>query len=215
MTAGRGKRREWLSYVLPVAVMLALLAAGAYLLHDMLGSKGGKPKRPPKISLLPDKPPPPPPPKEEKKPEPPERKEVKVETPQEPQPQAQNEPLKMEGAAGDGPSPFAAGTVTRENDFNTGARLSFAFYTNHLQRYLQEELAKNKRLRATDYRVMVRVWLARDGGVQRVELAGSSGDAEVDAAVRSALGAIAAVKEPPPENMPQPVKLRISNRGAG
>ena len=71
-----------------------------------------------KISILPDTPPPPPPPpKEEKKPEPPKdepkqvMREEQVKQVEAPKPA---EAIKMEGAAGDGPSAFAAGSVNRD-----------------------------------------------------------------------------------------------------
>lgn len=198
-------------------MLLAVLAGVAmvYLLKDLGGSGPVKKKQVTRITVLPDTPPPPPPPKEEPK-QPKETREVKVDQPKPaevPQPQ-QSEQLKMEGQAGDGPSPFAAGTVTRENAFGTGGRMAFSFYTNNLQRYLQEELAKDKRLRRADYRVRVRLWLAQDGAIQRVEISGSSGTPELDDSVRSALSAMPPVRERPPEGMPQPVHLRITNRGA-
>jgi protein TonB len=131
-------------------------------------------------------------------------------------PQAQNEPLKMEGAAGDGPSAFAAGSVSQEyKGGDVGGRMAFAFYTNNLQRHLQDELNRNRKLRERDYRVTVRVWLARDGSVQRAELVQSTGSGNLDELLRQALTQIVAMREAPPENMPQPVRIRIMARGAG
>lgn len=202
--------------VLAVAAVVSLVVWG---IAGVLGAKPGKTRQAPKISLLPDKPPPPPPPpKEEKKPEPPkdQQKEVKVEPPKEPMPQAQNEPLKMEGAAGDGPSVFAAGSVNREYVGGTvGGRMQQGFYADRLQRHLQAELNRKKGLRESDYRVTLQVWLGRDGSVRRVELAQSTGNASLDDVLRLALTEVAAMTEPPPENMPQPLRIRVTARGAG
>ncbi len=213
----RPRHARWLRLGGGLLLAAALLLAALVILLQGLGSgTRGVQRQMTRITVLPDTPPPPPP-KEEMRPDSPkaEPKETKAEPPKEPTPQAQGETLKMEGAAGDGPSPFVAGTVTRENVLAGGERMAFAFYTNGLQRYLQEALAKDKRLRGADYRLIVRLWLGGDGSIRRVELAGSSGNPEVDAQVRSALGALAAVPDAPPANMPQPVRLRISNRGAG
>lgn len=208
---------RWLRIALGVLAAVAVVGLVVWGIAGILGAKPGKTRQAPKISLMPDKPPPPPPPpKEEKKPEPKDQqKEMKVEPPKEPIPQAQNEPLKMEGAAGDGPSAFAAGSVSQEyKGGSVGGRMAFAFYTNNLQRHLQDELARHKKLKGVDYRVTVRVWLSKSGAIQRVDLAGSSGNGEVDETLRRVLADVSALREPPPENMPQPIKVRITNRGA-
>src|SRR5262245_7843517 len=85
-----------------------------------------------RIALLPDTPPPPPPPPPERpKVEP---KEVMKQIDQ-PKPQLvpQPEQLKMEGQAGEGPSPFAAGEVQNDyigGDIGNGAR--FAAYVGRV-----------------------------------------------------------------------------------
>ncbi|MBL8490133.1 MAG: hypothetical protein JNM82_05075, partial [Rhodocyclaceae bacterium] len=120
------ERRDFLANLrswLPAIVLASLLAIGVYFAAKAFMQTSGAPKRPPKISLLPDKPPPPPPPpKIEKKPEAPkEQKEVKVEQ-QAPKDAPPPDPtLKMEGAAGEGPSMFAAGRVTSDDLSKLGA----------------------------------------------------------------------------------------------
>jgi len=210
--------RRWVSIVVIAVLGAALIALVTWGIMTLMGGKSGKPRKPPVVTLLPDKPPPPPPPpKEEKKPEPPkENKDVKIEPPKEaPQP-AQNEPLKMEGAAGDGDSAFGAGTVGREyaggNIGATGAVQGM--YAGRLQRHLQEQLSRNRKLKESDYRVTVRVWLRRDGTVEKADLAQSTGNSGLDELLREALLQVAAMREAPPENMPQPIRIRITARGA-
>lgn len=210
--------RRWVSIVVIAVLGAALIALVTWGIMTLMGGKSGKPRKPPVVTLLPDKPPPPPPPpKEEKKPEPPkENKDVKMEPPKEtPQP-AQNEPLKMEGAAGDGDSAFGAGTVGREyaggNIGATGAVQGM--YAGRLQRHLQEQLSRNRKLKESDYRVTVRVWLRRDGSVEKADLAQSTGNSGLDELLREALLQVAAMREAPPENMPQPIRIRITARGA-
>jgi periplasmic protein TonB len=159
-----------------------------------------------KIMLLPDKPPPPPPP-EKPKIEP--KNEIKqqidkpkVETPPEPQ------QLKMEGQAGEGPSPFAAGEVKNEyigGDIGNGA--GYAAYVGRVAQLIQDELTRHK-LKVPNARVFL--WLTPDGAVQRYEIEGASGDAEGQ--LRSAMANMGRVPEAPPQGMPMPMGLEISER---
>lgn len=210
--------RRWVSIVVIAVLGAAIIAIVTWGIMSLMGGKSGKPRKPPVVTLLPDKPPPPPPPpKEEKKPEPPkENKDVKIEPPKEALQPAQNEPLKMEGAAGDGDSAFGSGTVGREyaggNIGATGAVQGM--YAGRLQRHLQEQLSRNRKLKESDYRVTVRVWLRRDGSVEKADLAQSTGNNGLDELLREALLQVAAMREAPPENMPQPIRIRVTARGA-
>lgn len=225
-----GKEEDSASkWVIPV---FGLLVVGAlvYLAFTSINSgTGHKKAQQPKIALLPDTaPPPPPPPPPEKKIEP-EVKEDKPQPQQEdvPQPDKPPEPetIKMEGAAGDGPSAFSSGSVNKEYEKGEpligasgggGAnKMQFTLYASRATKHVQAELAKNKDLKGLDYRLNVRLWLNAGGGVQRVELASSTGDEAQDALLRQALVRIAPMSEQPPPNMPQPVTLRITNRVTG
>ena len=212
--------RSWVKIGVAAVVGIALLGLIVWGVKTLMNSKSDKPRKPPVVTLLPDKPPPPPPPpKEEKKPEPPkeDRKDIKVEQqPKEvPQP-AQNEPLKMEGAAGDGDSAFGSGTVGREYSGGTIGSTGAVqgMYAGRLQRHLQEQLSRNRKLKESDYRVTVRVWLRRDGSVERADLAQSTGNADLDELLQEALLQVSAMREAPPENMPQPIRIRVTARGA-
>lgn len=208
---------------LGLAVVVAALIGGAVLLVQGLGGEAQRPARQvTKITIIPDTPPPPPPPpKEQPKPEPKEApKQVKLDAPKPqdvPKPQA-DEPIKMEGEAGDGPSPFAAGPVTQEytgGEIGAGNGMQFAFYTNLLQRRIQNALQQAAALKGADFRVVVRVWLDADGRLTRSELADSTGDGALDAALRTAMAEVPAVGEAPPAGMPQPVRIRVTNRVTG
>ena len=210
--------RRWPKSLVASLLGLALLGLIAWGVKSLIGEKTGKSRKAPVVTLLPDKPPPPPPPpKDEKKPEPKEdKKDVKIEQPKEaPQP-AQNEPLKMEGAAGDGDSAFGAGTVGREYSGGTvGATgMQQGLYAGRLQRHLQEQLSRNRKLKESDYRVSLRVWLRRDGSVEKAELAQSTGNEALDELLKETLMQVAAMREAPPENMTQPIRIRITARGA-
>lgn len=215
-------------FFVPALLVLALVAGG-FLVRSMMGKGGDGPKRQNvKIAVLPDTPPPPPPPpKEEKKLEPkpdenkPQPQEQKpVEAPPEPQ------QLKMEGAAGDGPSAFSAGSVNSEykgGAIGTGAgggavgdRLAASSYGNAAKRELQAFLNREDGLRrAGDYKLPIAVWLRADGSLERWELQGGSGNAETDELLKKAMARFQGFKNPPPPNMPWPMRLQVSNRMAG
>lgn len=209
--------RSWL----PAIVLAALLAVGVYFAAKAFMQTSGAPKKPPKISLLPDKapPPPPPPPKIEKKQDSPrEQKEMKVD--QAPKDAPPPDPtLKMEGAAGEGPSMFAAGRVTSDDLSKLGAGgrepvvNPFNSYANAIRNELQRQLARNPDLRRRQYRIEVRVWVGGDGSLRRTELLGSTGDGDTDENIRRAFAALPSFSEAPPPNMPQPIRLRIVTSG--
>jgi protein TonB len=210
-------------------VLLAVLGGAAYYFVNMKGS--GAAKKPPKISLIPNTPPPPPPPpKEEKRPEPPkEQKEMKVE-----QVEQKNEPppdqsLKMEGAAGDGPSAFGGGKVGSEDLSKLGAPGviggsgsvgqrgplidPFNAYATSIKGELQRVLARKSELKRRRYGIEINVWISEDGRMARYEMLGTTQDEEIDGAIKSALAALPAFAEAPPPRMPQPVRLRIVASG--
>jgi protein TonB len=73
-------------------------------------------------------------------------------------------------------------------------------------------LAENKRVRKGHYTLMLNLWIGPDGQVQRFELANSTGSADLDRSLKVALAGLDRVREAPPGDMPQPVKLRITSR---
>lgn len=219
-----------LSAMRSVGTRIAILAGLLLILYgigvglvDLFSSHAPQKKRVANIRILPDvpPPPPPPPPREQPKEQP---REIKVEPPK-PQeaPPVPAEALKMEGAAGDGASPFAAGTVS--NDYkggDVGARIGgrdsayqFAFYTDQIKTLIEETLAKDKQLANGQYRVVIRIWLRPDGSPEKIELGGSSGDPATDELIKAALATMPSLPSRLPEDMPQPVKLRITAKRAG
>lgn len=207
----------------------AAACAAATLLLAACGDEPPRPQRMQTVKLLPDTPPPPPPRPEEKRPEP--KREDKP-VPQQPKPEAQPEAqaLRSDEAAGEGPgSGLVAGTVTQDyTDQKIGGRdaasapaavgvgrLAATAYASAATRALNDFLARERQLQQQDWRVPVHLWLQADGRVQRAELAGSTGDREVDEALRAALARFPGTGAPLPERMPQPVRLQVSNRMIG
>jgi len=213
----------WIRRVAISLVVAIVLGGLGYMLKGLFsGGSTGK-KAVTTIKLLPDTPPPPPPPKEPPKEQPKEVKEVK----EVPQPKPEETPpaevLKMEGAAGDGPSPFAAGTVSNEykgGDVGTmigggPSKYQFAWYTDLIKNKIEDAMAKDKVLANGAYKVVVKIWVAPNGRIERYELVGSSGDAERDVLLKKALDDMPPLSDAPPGDMPQPVKLRVTARSVG
>ena len=214
-------------FIVPGVIALALVG-GAWLLYKNLGSTSkGQRTQTVKIAVLPDTPPPPPP-KEEKKPEP-KPEESKPQPQEQPKPaEAPPEPqqLKMEGAAGDGPSAFGAGSVN--NDYKGGAvmtggsggtlsdKLAANSFGNAARRELNDYLNRDQALRrGGDYKLPVSLWVRADGSIERFQLDEASGNAELDARLRQTLAQFRGFRTPPPANVPQPIRLQVTNRMTG
>ncbi len=210
----------------PVAPMLPLMLAMSVWLAAC-SDEPAKPRRQQVVKLLPDTPPPPPPPPKPEDRPPPKPDDKPQEVPKaadEPQAQA----LKTDEAPGEGAgSGLGSGTV--KQDYRDGViggapasgpqfggnRLAAATYANAATRAINDFLQREKGLRRADYRLQVHVWLQPDGRVQRAELVGSSGDSAVDGALRDALQRFPGTAAPPPERLPQPLRLQVSNRTMG
>ena len=129
----------------------------------------------------------------------------------------------MEGAAGDGPSPFAAGAVNSEykgGDVGTkiGGRkglAAFAWFTGQVKVKVEEALAADKDLSIAQYRLVVLLWLNTDGYVERVELQGTSNKEKTEALIKKVLTGKLVANEPPPSDMPLPIKIRITSNNSG
>jgi periplasmic protein TonB len=234
LSAPPGQRNTWLKRI---ATVLGLLLAGGLIvamLYSFLHHGGARGKQIiHEIALI--KPPPPPPPKPaEKPPEPEIKKEVvKVDQPKPDEPKPLPEappPLKDLGVVGQGVAGgdlFGLGARSGGVDLIKSAPLesgggaggvklaekkSFGWYTSQVQLQFQEALGRNPKLQGRNYRVVVRVWLAGDGRVKRVDMLDSTGNAQLDSSLKLALSEVPKLAEAPPQDMPQPVKMRITSR---
>jgi protein TonB len=169
--------------------------------------------------------PPPPPPPEVKPPEPEvpkvQEKIPEPETPQETQEAPPDDQLGLDTEGSGSGDAFGLAAKKGGKDITelggpaTVNRAQYAWFTGLVQGQLQEQFQKNDKLRTADYRVVLRVWFAQDGSIERYELVGSSGNPEIDRNLRVAMDDMPRLKQAPPAGMPQPVKLRVTSRGAG
>lgn len=219
------KSKEFIRY-LPLAagvVLVLLIAVGVYFVKDMFQKPAQVKKQVQQITILQPPPPPPPPPPEIKQPEP-EIKEEKIEEP-EPEPEAKEEEAEAPpgeelgvdaegGAGGD-----AFGLVGKKGGrglIGGGGGNAILWYGGQLSKGVEKELERlleTGKARQAGYSVVLSIWVADDGKVSRAELNSSSGKPEVDAEIKSALVRLSlSLQTPPPEDMPQPLKIRFTSR---
>lgn len=215
---GKGLKR-----VLMILGALALIAAIAGIVMSFM-TEGKSKKRTviQQIAVMRPPPPPPPPKPEEKPPEPEiEKQEVKM-----PEPDTPPEPQQADAPASPDLGVDAQGTGNGDSfglvgkpggkDITTigggGGGNKFTWYAGLVQGEIQKALARNSKLRGAEFKAVVRIWLAADGKVQRSELAGSTGNAETDGLIKLALAEMQPLRESPPADMPQPIRLRVTSR---
>lgn len=212
----RSDASRWLRITGGVLLLAAAVAVVIYLLQGLGKSGPTQQRQVTRITVLPDTPPPPPPPPPKEQPK--ETKDIKQDQPKQVELPQEAQQLKMEGEAGEGASPFAAGSISKDyigGKVGDGGGMQFAFFSNALQRHIQDELARNRKLKLGDYRITVKVWIGTDGTIRRAELADSTGNPDTDRAIRAALTELGPLRTAVPENLPQPIKLRITNRMTG
>lgn len=168
--------------VIGVVVAAIVLALGAWGVRHLIGDAKPPARQVARIAVLPDTPPPPPPPKVERKEEPkPEAKpQAQVDPVPKPLAPPAPEPLKMEGAAGDAPSAFAAGPVSKDYaggpavSGGTGGgtvvdRAQERLYANSVRQVLRDELERQLSSDAGELSAQLALWIAADGRITRWE----------------------------------------------
>ena len=199
-----------------VVMLVVVGAAGYAAIGSLKGTQAPEPPKIQEISLVQPAPPPPPPPKLEEPPPP----ELTIEEPKpEPEPQAEDAPadeadpgseLGLDAEGGAGSDGFGLrGKKGGRGLIGGGDRNRW--YAGVLQRELQSQLADNDAARGDKYAVVVKLWISADGRIERFELLDSTGSSDGDDALRKTLSALH-VKDLPPEDLPQPLKLRIVSR---
>lgn len=218
-----GKKRSLRSKLPVIAggVFLALFTAGSIWVVKGFIDNAEAPDKPrvQTISLV--KPPPPKPP--EKLPEPekieqPKEEEVQVEAPPTPdQPQDAGPPpgeqlgLDADGGAGSDGFGLAARKGGRDITTLGGGGDRLAWFSKRISRQLEDELKRAKALQGKEYQVIAQLWFDVGGSVTRVRMDKGTGNTELDEVLRKEIQSLT-LRDPLPEDMPQPVKLRVVSR---
>lgn len=203
-----------------VAVCGTVLVGSGLWLKHFLGDD--TPQKKPSLQQITLIKPPPPPPPPEKPPEPVVKEEIKLAEPEpEPMDQADEPPpgpdlgVDAEGTgAGDG-----FGLVGRKGgaDLIGGSRGNpWAWYdaivNDAVNSAFQDALARENALKDKTYRVVVKVWIDANGKVSRLAVVDKTGDPKVDELIQDVLKNLRALRETPPADMPQPLKIRVTSR---
>ena len=209
---------------LVIGIVLALLiAVGVYFLQGMFQKAAQPKKQTQQITMVQMPPPPPPPPPPEQKPPEPEPEPEKLPEPEpepEPTPEEAPEPagedLGVDAEGGAGGDAFGLlGKKGGAGLLGGGGGSAILWYGGQVKRGLEEALQRllPDTARNTSYTVELKVWVNADGSINRAELADASGKPEIDQAIRVALANLQiTLTKPPPETMPQPLKVRIVSR---
>ncbi len=203
---------------LAIAVLLAL-----WLREVLMSGKPAKRMKLQQITLL--RPPPPPPkPPEEKPPEPEVKEEVKIDQPEEQPEQEEQAPppgpdlgVDAEGT-GEGDSFGLVGKKGGADLIGSGgpAGNPWAWYdaivNEAVNSAFQNALSREKELKHKNYKVIVKVWVDAGGQVTRSALVEGTGDERVDKILKDVLRDMRALRDGPPADMPQPLKIRVTSR---
>ncbi len=210
--------KRWQRYVPAVAGTMIVVLVTSLLIwsvHSMLANKSDGPKRvvDQKITMVrpppPPETPPPPPPPEDKVEEPLEQPEPEQAPDQADAAPAEQLGLDADGAAGaDG---FGLAARKGGRDLVGGGTAPFKWYTNLIASKLQDCLSEDERIRKGSYKANIRVRVATDGHLEVVDLLGTSGSTEKDAAIRNMKKC--STGESRPLEMPQLATIQIVSRG--
>jgi protein TonB len=215
--------RRWGVVAIAVAVAVAIGLVIWWVVLQMHSMSKPLKRSVQEIALVKPPPPPPPPPP---KVEPPKVDQPKMDVPQKMDTPKDASPDKAEAPpAGPDLGVDANGTGAGDSFGLVGKKGAagliggggggnrFGWYGALIRDRIQEALQKDKKLRDIgDLRILVNVWVGSNGSLTRVELLSSSGNADLDNAIKTNLKALPPLREGAPAEMPQPVKLKISAR---
>ena len=208
--------RKYAPRIAGVLLVVAVVAIVVVSIQNFLDDKPVHSKKKIQQITLLKPPPPPPPPKVTPQPE--VKDEVKVDKPKEPEPlpDVPDEPPPAESLGVDAEGNGAGdsfGLIGRKGGKGllNGAGSPAMYYASQLQRRIEDVFANHEEMRHKAYSVVAGIWISKDGHIERVELKGSTGNGEMDAALKQIIRQIQALAVSPPPDMPQPVRLRISS----
>lgn len=88
----------------------------------------------------------------------------------------------------------------------------WGWYAGTVQSRIAEALRKHPLTKRAGFTNIVKVWSDATGRITRVRLSSSTGDRALDNAIENEVLSGLVLSEPPPDDMPMPINLRISAR---
>lgn len=224
----RKERNSALRYGIVLATIVIIFGGVGYF---FLGHDDMPPPRQVRemtiVNIVPPPPSPPPPPQqmpeqkmvEQPKMAEPEFKEDKpLEKPKdEPIKDAKNAeppgPLSLDAKATGPGDLFNLGGKPGGNPYGGGGGGSrWGWYATIVSTQIEAAIRANPKTRNMAGQIQVRLWADGSGRINRVILTPSTGDPEVDAALRNEVIGSLTLREPPPRDMPMPVVTRVTAR---
>ena len=218
MASTSPKKKGNLSVIVTVCSVAVLgVLAVLFIRHIVTGSVPQQKKVVQEVHLIrpppppPDEPPPPPPPPEEK---------VNIPDPQDKpeQPEPSNDPppsenlgLDAEGGAGGDAFGLVGNKGGRDLVGSGPGGSVYQWYAGLLKNEILDQLGANKKVRSGSFKTNIKVWLRRDGSIERVNVT-SSGDKARDTEIEAEVMRIR-LSQPPPADWPNPTTLNISSHG--
>lgn len=219
---------------------LMLAGVGTFLFLGGVVALSGHDDQPPprqlhELTVFKILPPPPPPPPQQQTPEQKMIEQERMDTPEfkeeKPLDEPKNEPIK-DAKADEPPGPLSLDAKAQGpgDQFNLGGKpggsayglgggggggTRWGWYASIVQKQLESALHANRRTRNASMQVQIRIWADGSGRVTRVQLASSTGDAELDAVIRDEVFASFVLREAPPKDMPMPLVTRVTARRPG
>ena len=120
------------------------------------------------------------------------------------------------GIVGDGPADgFGLGTKGGGGKFGGiggkgGAGSKYGAYAGKVQRSIADRLRSHKKTRTVQMSIKVRIWADANGRVTRAALSGTTGDPQLDRALREEVLPGTQLPEAPPDGMPMPIVMRLT-----
>ncbi|WP_133650263.1 TonB family protein [Paraburkholderia flava] len=213
-------------FVKPAVIVLLLIALAAAIWHFASQTAGVKRAEAPQVTTVIPLPPPPPPPPPQK---PPPEKPVDVKTPVDkptdvpkpadtPKP-SDNQPKQMTmnapAQAGTDNFGIGAGDGSGMAGSGGGGRFGNTSYARYIGSLVQQAVERDKNVQdagGSRFEMNVNVWMEPSGRITRAEVAKSTGDAKLDAAVVAAVLAMGKVDEVPPPNAVYPALVKLHGR---
>ena len=170
---------------------------------------------------LPPPPPPPPPPPTPPEPKMEEPKETMIaQEPVAADEQPPEEPAAGEsattGIVGNGPPDGFGLKAGSGNCFGAGrtghSGSRWGWYASKVQTSVADALRSNPKTRVAAMNIEAKIWADRGGRVIRAQLASSTGSAGLDESIRGDVLVGLQLREPPPQDMPMPMHLRLMGR---
>lgn len=121
------------------------------------------------------------------------------------------------GLVGDGPNGFGltAGGGNGNRSGNIGGKgggSKYGWYAAKVQNTISAALRNNTTTRTAAFTLNVKIWADRSGRVTRAQLVGSTGRSDIDQIIRNQILNGLMLSDPPPDDMPMPINLRITAR---